>query len=666
MGLQTDTKLPGARAGEAVSADLPQGEVTPRSIVAGVVACVLISIWCPQSEWIIGASRMNLSQLPVAASGFFMLAILLNLVIGRFWPKAAFRPAEMVVIFAGAFIAAIMATSDLLEWVFSVKAVPYYLATPENRWMEDLWPHVRQWAVVQGPSDELRWAYVGMPSGASIPWHIWALPSFWWATFIGAVALSSLCLAVILRRQWAEHERLAFPLAQVPLDMLSNPGGQWNMPQLMRTRAFWIGAAIPFLIICYNMINYFSPTFPRITIMDGIGLQISKNFPDDVSVKVNMYVIGFAYMVNTNILFSVWMWHVIVLVERTIFHNIGYTLGTHDDLYSSRDAITCWQGFGGFIVFVLWGIWMARKHLRDVALAVLGKIPANDEKELIPYRWAVPGLIATTAYMAFFLVALGMSWTMVAVYLFAAFVAFLGTTRVIAQTGLVYMNAPLTPTMFTFGAFGAVGVPAGELVGMVGTYSLVVNGRAPLMPGIFHLSWLGAKVGKSGRRMFVAVVLSLLVAYVVGTLYMIWISYNHGSTTFLSWAYPQHGEQVYDAVIKKVQANTGIDEGRWMFLGIGAAVMAVLTLLQYRFPAWPLHPIGFPIAAANNVKSMFFSIFLAWAIKSLLLHLGGVERYEKARPFFMGIIGGYAFGVILSFFVDWIWFPGTGHQIHNW
>ena len=646
--------------------DLNLGEVTPRSVIAGLVACILVSIWCPQSAWLVGASRLNLSQLPVAASGLFVGVVFLNLLIGRISPRVMFRPAEILVIFIMAFIAAITATSDLLDWVFSVKAVPYYLATPENRWMDDLWPHLKQWAVVQGPSDELRWAFVGMPSDASIPWHIWAVPSFWWATFIGGVAFSSLCLAVILRRQWAEHERLAFPLAQVPLDMMSNPGGNWNLPQIMRTRAFWIGAAIPLIIILYNMINYFVPNFPRIPIMDGIGVQISKNFPDDLSVKVNMYVVGFAYMVNTNILLSVWAWHLIVLIERTIFHNIGYTLGPHDDLYSSRDGITCWQGFGGFIVFVLWGIWMARRHLRDVLLAVIGKIPANDDKELLPYRWAVPGLIASTAYMGFFLIALGMSWKMVAVFLFGAFVAYLGTTRVIAQTGLVYMQSPLTPTMFTFGAFGTVGVPAADLVGMVGTYSLVVNGRAPLMPGIFHMSWLGAKVGKTGRRMFTVVILGLITAYVVGTIYIIWISYHHGSTTFLAWPYPKHGEQVYDAIIKKMQANAEIDTERWMFLGIGAVIMAALTAVQYRFPAWPLHPIGFPIAAANNIKGMFFSIFLAWAIKSLILHLGGVESYERAKPFFYGIIGGYALGVMLSFFVDFIWFPGTGHQIHSW
>ncbi|HRS95086.1 MAG TPA: hypothetical protein P5179_07440, partial [Candidatus Latescibacteria bacterium] len=101
-------------------------------------------------------------------------------------------------------------------------------------------------------------------------------------------------------------------------------------------------------------------------------------------------------------------------------------------------------------------------------------------------------------------------------------------------------------------------------------------------------------------------------------------------------------------------------------LGIGALVMAILTFLQYRVPGWPLHPIGFPIAAAGNIRMMFFSIFLTWVIKSILLRVGGVEAYERARPAFLGIIAGYALGVFISFFVDWIWFPGAGHQIHNW
>ncbi len=639
------------------------GDVTMRSIVLGVIACALVSMWVPLSEFVIGASRMNLSQLPVAAMGTFFIVVLLNSIVGRLARPVMLRPAEVLVIFVFAFIGAIMGSSDLLEWVFGVAAVPYYLATPENRWIDDVWPHLGKWWIVQGPSEELRWAFVGAPDGQAIPWHIWMVPMFWWGTFVGALVFSSICIAAILRKQWAENERLPFPLVQVPLDIMSNPGGRWNLPEMMRKRAFWIGAGIPIFVILFNIISYFSPQFPQIPLMREFSIPLGTGLPN-LFIKFNMYVIGFAYMVNTNILFSVWFWYILVLIEQAIYTRVGYTLGEKDDLYSSRDAITSWQGQGAFFVFVLVGLWMARSHLRYVWLAAIGKIRGDDEHELLPYRWALPGFFAAAFYMGAFLVQAGASPAMACVFVVSGFITWIGIARIISQTGLVYMSNALTPQMFTFQTFGTIGIPASQLVGMVATYSLVVNGRGPLLPSIFQMAWLGAKIGRTGRRMFTVLIIGFTAAFVIGAGYFIYISYVGGSTTFLSWPYPKHGEQVYDAIIKKMQARQGIDWGRWSFFAIGAAAMGILTYVQYRFPMWPLHPIGLPIA--GTVNNLVFPVFLTWIIKTAILRVGGVQAYERARPFFLGLIAGYAMCVLISFFVDWIWFPGAGHQIHSW
>ena len=37
---------------------------------------------------------------------------------------------------------------------------------------------------------------------------------------------------------------------------------------------------------------------------------------------------------------------------------------------------------------------------------------------------------------------------------------------------------------------------------------------------------------------------------------------------------------------------------------------------------------------------MFFSVFLAWLCKTLVLRYGGPALYLKTRPFFMGLILG--------------------------
>ena len=58
------------------------------------------------------------------------------------------------------------------------------------------------------------------------------------------------------------------------------------------------------------------------------------------------------------------------------------------------------------------------------------------------------------------------------------------------------------------------------------------------------------------------------------------------------------------------------------FFGLGGVAMALLTFLQYRFPWWPLHPIGLPICAVWMVRNQAAAIFIAWAAKSLVMRFG--------------------------------------------
>ena len=45
------------------------------------------------------------------------------------------------------------------------------------------------------------------------------MPLLNWGILIGLVVFAFLCLAAILRRQWVDNEKLAFPLAQLPLEI---------------------------------------------------------------------------------------------------------------------------------------------------------------------------------------------------------------------------------------------------------------------------------------------------------------------------------------------------------------------------------------------------------------------------------------------------------------
>jgi hypothetical protein len=67
-------------------------------------------------------------------------------------------------------------------------------------------------------------------------------------TFIGALLTVCFCLVAVLRRQWIDRERIVFPLAQIPIDMVESSGDGQKMPAFMRGKIFWAGFAIPFSI----------------------------------------------------------------------------------------------------------------------------------------------------------------------------------------------------------------------------------------------------------------------------------------------------------------------------------------------------------------------------------------------------------------------------------
>ena len=68
--------------------------------------------------------------------------------------------------------------------------------------------------------------------------------------------------------------------------------------------------------------------------------------------------------------------------------------------------------------------------------------------------------------------------------------------------------------------------------------------------------------------------------------------------------------------------------------------MALLLWARHRLPWWPLHPIGFPIAAVEILNYTWFNVFLAWCIKVVVLKYGGASLYRRSQGLFLGMIAG--------------------------
>jgi hypothetical protein len=74
--------------------------------------------------------------------------------------------------------------------------------------------------------------------------------------------------------------------------------------------------------------------------------------------------------------------------------------------------------------------------------------------------------------------------------------------------------------------------------------------------------------------------------------------------------------------------------------------------MRTRVSWWPLHPVALPLSTIWYTDTYFFSVFLAWGIKALVLRLGGPRLYRATRPLFIGIVIGEAVSVGVWILID--------------
>src|SRR5262249_5612790 len=86
-------------------------------------------------------------------------------------------------------------------------------------------------------------------------------------------------------------------------------------------------------------------------------------------------------------------------------------------------------------------------------------------------------------------------------------------------------------------------------------------------------------------------------------------------------------------------------------LGLGAGLAWLFLVLKSRFVWWPFGPIGLAMGSTWAMDHMYFSIFLGWVCKVVLLRAGGLRLFGLALPYFFGLLLGE--GLFGGFCVLW-------------
>ncbi len=79
--------------------------------------------------------------------------------------------------------------------------------------------------------------------------------------------------------------------------------------------------------------------------------------------------------------------------------------------------------------------------------------------------------------------------------------------------------------------------------------------------------------------------------------------------------------------------------------------------MRMRVLWFPFHPTGYVIGISSGIIDVYwFTLFICWLSKLLILRHSRVRSYRKALPFFMGLVSGdfiVGCGDCLVLFMTW-------------
>lgn len=621
----------------------PSPGVTWRAFAMGLVCSALVAAGTQYGEIYLRSSRMSDDfSTGGALFVFFFLVAVINVILKLMGPRVAFNPGELILIYIMMMTSCAVTGMGLTHYQIPLMATLHYFSTPENNWVNLVAPHVSGWLIVDDP-DAAKYFFEGLPEDMPIPWAVWLKPFAYWSLFFAAFYFTMIALMVILRKQWTHNERLIYPIIQAPLDMIGDDTKDGLLSGFFKNPIMWLGFLFASFITSSIGIHSYYDFIPEINLLypgtvvpmlrDTIQLRFMISFP----------VLGFAYLINQDVAFGLWFLDVLAKCMDGVFNTVGLYLRFRVNDYGSSSGIFSSTAIGAMVTLVLYGAWVARGHLRDVVRKAFTHAPdVDDSDEILSYRAAVFGLLASVVIMLAWLNAVGLQLWAGVLFLFIAFVIFIAISRLVVEGGLAACRAPLIAPNFMLYAVGTPALGAQGVTALGYTYGWSSDIRTFLMASIANGLKLLDNPRFRGRKrlVFGCIVASLIVSLVISFGLMLKLAYDVGGVNIHGWFCLGANLLPFNMVSTVVSRPIDVTWGMWGNMGLGASLMGVLTLLRHKFLWWPLHPLGLTVAGSRVMDWTWFSIFLAWGIKVIVLHYGGPRLFRTLRPFFLGMVLG--------------------------
>lgn len=658
-----DPPVPEADADPPLGLTRPaRGPFTGRALLVGSFAVTLVCGLTPYNDFVLSDTSLTAGFLPLGAVLFqFFLIVAVNAPLHRWAPQRAFSTGELTVILMMLLAACAIPNWGLMRFLAPTPVAYFYLGVSEPQfWQAFSNLGLPAWLfpvddAARGRTDPVvTWFYSGRPRGEAIPWAAWLLPGLAWGLFVVAMLATLVALARLVVHQWLVNERLPFPLVQVHADLIEPPAPGRALNGMFRSRLLWFGLTVVLVVHGLTCLNaYFPKIVPTIPLgYDLSGILGTAPVPGqptsylDSKIKrasVSFILVGVTYFIRSRVAFSLWGIYFLVnlLAVQSAFTGRELTTAARAD-----------QHLGASVAFVLGVFWIGRHHWVRVLRNAVGRGHGGDRAYRASFWIAVTGIVVMTAWLR----VVGVQWWLAGLVVAFILGGHLVVMRVFAETGLPFYRSQLAVaqvyTMMPATWFTGRDVFFSNLFTVLGPLTTRDSVSAFAATG-FGVGALNGTFGE--RRRAAAVGVTLALALGLGC------AVAAASTLYCHYTYPtpvarevvpagNNFGAVYIPKRDVGDAQVAFGQGRFspkqhdpaLHIGVGFGAMLLLEVAALRWAGWPLLPVGYLTSHGAFIGNAWFSIFVGWLAKVLIVRFGGAGVFQSMRPLFVGMIFGEA------------------------
>ena len=632
--------------------------MTLRALLIGLALVILQTAITPYNDYYLQGTDISGNHFPLGAVfTLIFLTIGINPILKKVLPRATLNPAELIVIWVMMGVSSAIPSKGMMGFLLPYLAAPVYFATSENEWADTLHPHLPEWLIVWDKN-----AVTNFYEGESlVPWALWIKPLLVWTVFIILLYCVTICVSIVIRKQWVERERYIFPLVTVPVELVQQTPSQSNLSSLFKNRLVWIGFAIAAAFHLLNGLHEYIPSLPSIP----NRYDLYKPFTERPWIVMGWWpqfrfflyfsVIGITYFLTTAVSFSCWFFFLFFKLQYIIINAFAIPIRPW---ISARG-----QTMAAYVVMVIAFLINSRKHIKDILIRTFlqstSTTTIDDKDEVLPYRWAVLGGIFSFLLLVGLCVYGGMSFWVACSIIILFLIVSTALSWMVVNGGMLLIQAPMYPVEYFEIVTGSRVINANSLTLLGFQRVMMRDWGGILMPSVLHGFKAADPLGLNRRRMLGAMALSIVVAIGVSYAASLPLIYDKGGLNLQRG--PFIGAPRYlNHIVTLIQYPKDPKMGEVYSMILGVGITSFLLIMQRQFMWWQLHPIGYVMGAVYSSYFLWSCMFIGWFLKYLVLKSGGIGHYRKLRPLFMGLIIG-EFGIVGAWMVIGI-FTGVNYQ----